>query len=76
MEKSVGESSADCSRVMVLDRRMHIDQKTGNDAVEKSVGESSADCSSYWMEECTLTKRLEMMLWKRVLERVVQIVPE
>ena len=45
MEKSVGESSADCSIVMVLDGRRHIDQKTGNDAVEKSVGESSADCS-------------------------------
>ena len=45
MEKSVGESSADCSRVMVLDGRIHIDQKTGNDAMEKSVGESSADCS-------------------------------
>ena len=29
VEKSVGESSADCSRIMVLDGRRHTDQKTG-----------------------------------------------
>ena len=57
-QKSVGESRLDCSRVMVLDRRRRVDQKTRGERME----DEGVEC---W--------QMELAKWNIQLDETIEI---